>query len=124
MQMHAINPFYAARIQRVAPPRPEPTLPVYVMLPRAPINASPVPTLTSLYHFAEAGNYGSRSYPGNCGGNLIKDLIRYFKPRSVFDPMTGTGTCQDVCKELAVYCYSSDLHQGENACTLRRNSLL
>jgi hypothetical protein len=111
------NPFYAARIQRVAPSRPEePAKPVYAKLPAAPVNASPVPHLTSLYHSAEAGDYGDRSYPGNCGGNLIKDLLRYFKPFSVLDPMTGSGTCRDVCAELGIYCYSSDLHEGADAC--------
>jgi hypothetical protein len=51
------NPFYAARIQRVAPSRPEePAKPVYAKLPAAPVNASPVPHLTSLYHSAEAGD--------------------------------------------------------------------
>jgi hypothetical protein len=89
-----INPFLAARrFRRVAPtsrPQPErqperhrePEQPVYARLPRAPRNASPVPHLTSLYHNAEAGDYGDRGYPGNCGGNLIKDLLRYFKPFS------------------------------------------
>jgi hypothetical protein len=112
-----INPFYATRSQRVAPsPRHESERPVYAKLPRVPRNASPVPHLTSLYHFSRAGDYGDRSYPGNCGGNLIKDLIRYFRARSVFDPMTGSGTCRDVCQELGVYCWSSDLHQGADAC--------
>src|ERR1700722_3332921 len=109
-----INPFFAARVKRATcGPRPEP-MPrrepeqyVYARLPRAPINASPVPHLTSLYHNAEAGEYGDRGYPGNCGGNLIKDLLRYFRVRSVFDPMTGSGTCRDVCNELGIYCYSS-----------------
>ena len=76
-----INPFYAGRCKRITPaPRPEPEpcrkpeRPVYAKLPRAPINASPVPHLTSLYHFHRAGEYGDRKWPGNCGGNLIKDL--------------------------------------------------
>jgi hypothetical protein len=119
----SINPFFAARFKRVAsPPQPqperfrEPEQPVYARLPRAPRNASPVPHLTSLYHNAEAGPYGDRGYPGNCGGNLIKDLLRFYKPFSVFDPMTGSGTCRDVCKELNIYCWSSDLHQGADAC--------
>ena len=30
--------------------------------------------------------------------------------------MTGSGTCRDVCKELGIYCWSSDLHQGFDAC--------
>lgn len=122
-----INPFFAARFKRVASslrpqseqrsePSLEPEQPVYARLPRAPKNASPVPHLTSLYHHAEPGPYGDRGYPGNCGGNLIKDLLRYFKPFAVFDPMTGSGTCRDVCKELGLYCWSSDLHQGADAC--------
>jgi hypothetical protein len=117
----SINPFFAARFNRVARAgTPGPEQPVYVRLPRAPRNASPVPHLTSLYHFNRAGEYGDRSYPGNCGGNLIKDLLRYFKPFSVLDPMTGSGTCRDVCKELSVYCWSSDLHQGDDACDSSR----
>jgi hypothetical protein len=119
----SINPFFAARFQRAARAatprserRSEPERPVYAELPRAPKNASPVPHLTSLYHFSRAGDYGDRSYPGNCGGNLIKDLLRFFRPFAVFDPMTGSGTCRDVCQELGVYCWSSDLHQGADAC--------
>ena len=88
----------------------------YARLPTAPINASPVPHLTSLYHFHRAGEYGDRKYPGNCGGNLIKDLLKFYGSKSVFDPMTGSGTCRDVCKELGLYCHSSDLHEGKDAC--------
>jgi hypothetical protein len=123
------NPFYAARFapraavsqtkqqHRRAAPRPQPNRqPVYARLPLAPINASPVPELTSLYHNSLAGEYGDRGYPGNCGSNLIKDLLRFFKASSVLDPMTGSGTCRDVCKELGIYCRSSDLHQGADAC--------
>ena len=129
--MHAFapaNPFYAARFQRSAtafrpeaspnPPRqPEPERPVYAKLPRAPKNASPVPHLTSLYHFSRAGEYGDRRYPGNCGGNLIRDLLRYFQPDGlVLDPMAGSGTCADVCRELGIPCMSWDIHQGIDAC--------
>ena len=97
-------------------PHPEPSQPVYARLPRAPLNASPVPHLTSLYHFHRAGDYGDRSYPGNCGGNLIKDLLRYFKPSQRLRSHDRLGTCRDVCKELGIYCLSSDLHQGQDAC--------
>lgn len=125
MQTHAINPFYAARNHRAAA---SPAVreakrilsgerkPVYARLPAAPRNASPVPELTSLYHSAEAGPYGNRGYPGNCGGNLIKDLLRYFQPATVYDPMSGSGTCRDVCRELGTYCYSGDIHQNFDAC--------
>jgi hypothetical protein len=112
-----INPFYAGRIATT--PRLKhsvATAITYAKLPRIPVNASPVPHLTSLYHHSEPGDYGSRAYPGNCGGNLIKDLLQYFRPPNVLDPMTGSGTCLDVCKELGVECWSNDLHRGADAC--------
>jgi SAM-dependent methyltransferase len=94
-----------------------PTTPSAIaVLPAAPKNGSPVPGLTSLYHKAWAGPYGDRAYPGNCSGELIKDLLRYFKPRNVLDPMTGSGTCADVCRELKLPCRSADLRAGADAC--------
>jgi SAM-dependent methyltransferase len=113
----AIDPFYAACLNLAASPaEAEPPKPIYARLPLAPRNASPVPHLTSLYHFDRAGEYGDRSYPGNCGGNLIKDLLRYFKPGLLCDPMAGSGTCRDVCNELGIPCMSWDIHQGFDAC--------
>jgi hypothetical protein len=122
MQSSAINPFYAARANRLSLTTQSElaSRPRYAKLPLAPVNASPVPHLTSLYHFDRAGEYGDRGYQGNCGGNLIKDLLRYFKSFSVFDPMTGSGTCRDVCRELGVYCWSSDIHDNVDACDASR----
>jgi hypothetical protein len=89
----AINPFYAARHRRTVASTEAANSEVprvqYARLPQAPINASPVPHLTSLYHFSRAGDYGDRSYPGNCGGNLIKDLLRFYNACSVLDPLCG-----------------------------------
>ena len=115
-QVTPINPFYRAAPTEISSFR-QPTLspPVYAKLPAAPRTGSPVPHLTSLYHFSRAGEYGSRDYPGNCGGNLIKDLLRFFRPATVFDPMTGSGTCRDVCRELAIPCVSTDLKSGFDA---------
>jgi hypothetical protein len=114
----SIDPFYAACLNQAASPRhEEPRKPVYARLPMAPVNASPVPHLTSLYHFDRAGEYGDRKWPGNCGGNLIKDLLNYFRPGGiVFDPMSGSGTCRDVCKDLGIPCYAWDIHQDFDAC--------
>jgi len=113
----SINPFYEASRSRVAPARADrPSRPVYARLPRAPITGSPVPHLTSLYHFHRAGEYGDRGWPGNCGGNLIKDLLMYFRPELCCDPMSGSGTCSDVCDELGVPCMAWDIHQGFDAC--------
>jgi hypothetical protein len=116
MQTSIINPFYANRSKPPKPTAMPNDGPVYAKLPRAPINASPVPHLTSLYHFSRAGEYGDRGYPGNCGGNLIKDLLLYFRAKLTFDPMTGSGTCRDVCRELEIKCWSTDLHQDVDAC--------
>lgn len=115
-----INPFLARRRHTHRPMKRSTTLAprrrrVWAKLPLAPVNASPVPGLTSLYHFDETGPYGDRSYPGNCGGNLIKDLLLYFRPGLVLDPMTGSGTCQDVCRELRVTCRAGDIHEGFDA---------
>jgi len=113
----SINPFYAARTRRAAPPaQASPGGYVYARLPLAPRNASPVPHLTSLYHFHRAGEYGDRKWPGNCGGNLIKDLLNYFQPGLVFDPMSGSGTAREVCEELRIPCIAFDIHQGFDAC--------
>jgi hypothetical protein len=93
-----------------------PSLQAIAVLPQAPRNGSPVPWLTSLYHKAYAGPYGNRGYPGNCSGELIKDLLLYFRPKRVLDPMTGSGTCADVCRELGIECVSFDIRQGRDAC--------
>jgi len=116
--MNAINPFYANRNNSHLSNRPtsDQFQPTYAKLPRSPITSSPVPHLTSLYHFDSKDKYGDRGYPGNCGGNLIKDLLHYFQPRNVFDPMTGSGTCLDVCRDLNIPCQSSDMRQGIDAC--------
>lgn len=111
-----INPFYAKRYLSLAGEAAIPHRPRFAKLPRAPLNASPVPHLTSLYHSDRAGDYGDRSYPGNCGGNLIKDLLQFFRPQNVFDPMSGSGTCRDVCRELAIECVSGDIHHGFDLC--------
>ena len=116
MQSSPINPRYTACTRLVQAEISAPQeIQRYAKLPLAPRNASPVPHLTSLYHFDRAGEYGDRKYPGNCGGMLIHDLLTYFRPANVFDPMTGSGTCRDVCQELALPCLSLDIHDGFDA---------
>src|SRR5665213_4596303 len=112
---HTANPFYSSRLKRVAPPTEARDRPVYARLPLAPRNASPVPHLTSLYHFHRAGEYGDRSYPGNCGGRLVRDLLLFFRPNNILAPMMGSGTCADVCHELGIPCLSRDIREGFDA---------
>jgi hypothetical protein len=117
--MQTINPFFQP-LTPVSAPKPDTDhrKAQYAKLPQAPITASPVPHLTSLYHNDEAGPYGDRGYPGNCGGNLIRDLLRFYRPKSVFDAFLGSGTCQQVCKSLDIPCTGIDIRYGQDACTL------
>ncbi len=118
MTPSAINPFlHAAPSPGVAAlPAPPKREPVYARLPDAPVTGSPVPGLTSLYHTADPGPWGDRSYPGNCSGHLVRDLLRFYRPPTVYDPMSGSGTCREVCDDLGVYCFSGDIHAGFDAC--------
>ncbi|MCB9918599.1 MAG: hypothetical protein H6832_09365 [Planctomycetes bacterium] len=86
-----------------------------VTLPQAPRNASPLPWLTSIHSSIGRGPWGSSRYRGNCDGYLIKDLLQYFGARSVLDPMTGSGTCRDVCRDLGIPCVSFDIKSGRDA---------
>jgi hypothetical protein len=92
------------------------TSPAFTVLPRAPSNGSRVPWLTSLHTSLYRGDYGDARYRGNCDGYLIRDLLLYFRPKTVLDPMTGSGTCRDVCDELDIPCRSNDLRLGRDAC--------
>ena len=68
MNLTQVNPFYAGRVKRPASN--------VARLPLIPRNASPVPHLTSLYHFSDADRYGDRSYPGNCSGNITSPACK------------------------------------------------
>lgn len=93
----------------------KPPSPQLIELPRAPKNGSPIPELTSIHARRQRGPYGSSRYRGNCGGYLIRDLLRYYQPRRVLDAMTGSGTCRDVCRELAIPCVSMDVRFDQDA---------
>lgn len=58
--------------------------------------------------------YGSNKYRGNCSGLLIKDLLEFYTNiydiKKVFDPMAGSGTTKDVCKELGIENLCLDLN--------------
>jgi hypothetical protein len=86
-----------------------------VLLPSRPKTASPVPTLASIHATDGRGPYGNPGYRGNCSGLLIRDLLLYYGSKRVLDPMAGSGTCRDVCRELGIQCSSFDLHAGFDA---------
>lgn len=89
--------------------------PSTVPLPAAPATASRVPSLTSIHATPGRGEYGNAQYRGNCSGLLIRDLLSFYQPRSVLDPMEGGGTCRDVCRELGIAYVGRDLKTGFDA---------
>lgn len=86
-----------------------------VPLPDYPQSTSPVPWLTSIHGTPGRGDYGDSRYRGNCSGLLIIDLLRFYGPRRVLDPMEGGGTCRDVCRELGIEYVGRDIHDGFDA---------
>lgn len=44
--------------------------------------------------------WGDSRYRGNCDGTLFKELVLRYRPRSVGDPMMGSGTTRDVIAGL------------------------
>jgi lambda repressor-like predicted transcriptional regulator len=69
-------------------------------------------TLTSLLRYPDRGPWGQARFYGNCTGYLIVDLLDYFQPQSVFDPMEGSGTTGEVCFDLNVEYVGADLRTG------------
>lgn len=86
-----------------------------IALPEAPTTASPTPTLTSIHATPGRGPFGDARYRGNCSGLLIRDLLRFYGPRRVLDPMEGSGTCGDVCRSLGIDYVGRDLRTGFDA---------
>ena len=89
-----------------------PNLDVSLSIPKT---GSPVPTLCSVHSTDTRGNYGNPQFRGNCSGELIKDVLQFFAPNTCLDPMEGSGTCRDVCKELKIDYYGFDLTNGIDA---------
>lgn len=54
--------------------------------------------------------YGNNRYRGNCSGLLIKDLLEFYQPQKVFDPMAGSQTTKMVCDELGIENLCLDLN--------------
>jgi len=64
--------------------------------------------------------WGDGRFRGNCDGRLFLNLVRLYRPRSVADPMLGSGTTRDVIDWLnrtspdspPIAFWGSDLHAG------------
>lgn len=81
-------------------------------------------SLTTLLSYPYRSNkYGNNKYRGNCPGELIRDLILFFNPKKVFDPMCGSGTTNDACKELNINNLCLDLNPAWGGFDLLNNEI-
>lgn len=70
---------------------------------------------SSIASYPNRGSYGNSAYRGNSTGHIFRDLFSALRPGSVCDPMEGSGTTGDVCRDMGIEYYGFDLHTGFNA---------
>jgi hypothetical protein len=71
---------------------------------------------SSILDFPERGKWGKSSYRGNCSGQIIKNLLEYYKPKRFLEVYSGGGTGKDVCSDLGIQnSVHLDLNMGWNA---------
>lgn len=67
--------------------------------------------------------WGDARFRGNCDGTLFKDLVHWYRPTSIADPMVGSGTTADVIdglRQRGLYggeYWCNDLSRGFNILT-------
>jgi hypothetical protein len=74
----------------------------------------------SVVSYPDRGPYGKSSFRGNTTGYLVRDLIETYNATAVLDPMAGSDTTGDVCRELDIPYFGYDLADGYDI--LRRRS--
>ena len=82
----------------------------------------PDPHMTSVVSYPQRCNlWGEAGFRGNCDGTLFKELVLRYQPRSVADPMMGSGTTRDVInglnkhKGVNIRYWGTDRAEGFNA---------
>jgi len=69
--------------------------------------------LKSIVSYPQRGPWGDAKFPGNTSGYLLVDLIDYYQPKSILDPMEGSGTTGDVAFDMGdIYYTGLDLLNG------------
>lgn len=71
--------------------------------------------MQSIVSYKDRGHWGKSRWRGNTSGFILKDLFNAIRPRFVVDPMEGSGTTGDVCREMKIKYRGFDLHSGFNA---------
>ncbi|MBA7694963.1 hypothetical protein ES703_103579 [subsurface metagenome] len=69
--------------------------------------------LKSVVNYPQRGPWGDAKFPGNTSGYLLVDLIDHYQPKSILDPMEGSGTTGDVAFDMGDIPYTGlDLLSG------------
>ncbi|MBA7701074.1 hypothetical protein ES703_109805 [subsurface metagenome] len=69
--------------------------------------------LKSVVQYSDRGPWGDAKFPGNTSGYLLVDLIDYYQPKSILDPMEGSGTAAGVAFDMGDIRYTGlDLLSG------------
>ena len=68
--------------------------------------------MQSIVSYPDRGPYGKNSYRGNCSGLLIKDIIQQYRLQGLSDFMVGSGTTEDVVREMGIRGDFADLNRG------------
>jgi len=69
--------------------------------------------LKSVVRYDDRGPWGDAKFPGNTSGYLLVDLIDYYQPKSILDPMEGSGTTGEVAFDMGDIPYTGlDLRTG------------
>ena len=69
---------------------------------------------SSVVEYPDRGPWGKSRYRGNTTGHIVKDLIDTYEPATVLDPMEGSSTTGDVCREYGIDYFGYDLNKGDN----------
>jgi len=56
----------------------------------------------SVVSYPNRGPYGNANWRGNCTGEIIKDLLTFYKPTKFLECFAGGGTGYDVAKSLGI----------------------
>jgi len=74
---------------------------------RLKINIQPY----DVWNFAKCDDLFGEQHPGRIPGQLVAHVIYFFTNPGdiVFDPMSGSGTTQDVCLAMGRKCYACDI---------------
>jgi len=68
--------------------------------------------METILSYKERGKWGNANYRGNCSGYIIKDLLEFFKPVKFVEVFSGSGTGEEVSKELG---YKNSVHLDLNS---------